>query len=426
MNGVFVISNTNQPLMPTSPARARKLLAGGKAAVFRKYPFTIILKDRESGIIQPVRLKIDPGSKKTGIAIVNEVTQKVTFVMVLVHRGLAISKKLASRSATRRNRRNRKTRYRKPGLPNTKKVGGWLAPSLLHRVQTTMTWVGKLSAFAPVTAISQEMVKFDLQKLENPEISGVEYQQGTLAGYEIREYLLEKWKRTCAYCDAKNVPLQIEHVVAKSNGGTNRLSNLTLACECCNTKKGKLSIEVFLYGKQDLLKKIKGQLKQPLKDATAVNATRWSLFESLKATGFSLEIGSGGQTKFNRTSQGFVKEHWIDAACVGVSGARVIIPVSMQPLIAKTTGHGSRQMCRMDSFGFPRTSAKSVRTVHGFKTGDMVKAVVSAGKKIGTYIGRVAVRATGSFDITTKSGTVQGISNKNCRLIHRGDGYAYQ
>jgi hypothetical protein len=48
-----------------------------------------------------------------------------------------------------------------------------------------------------------------LQKLENPEISGIAYQQGTLAGYELREYLLEKWGRKCAYCDATNVPLQI-------------------------------------------------------------------------------------------------------------------------------------------------------------------------------------------------------------------------
>jgi 5-methylcytosine-specific restriction endonuclease McrA len=426
MNGVFVISNTKQPLMPTSPARARKLLSGGKAAVFRRYPFTIILKCRAVGAIQLIRLKIDPGSKETGVALVNEITRKVVFVMVLAHRGQAISKKLAARRAIRSNRRSRKTRYRKPGLPNAQKPEGWLAPSLLHRVNTTMTWVGRLSLLAPVTAISQELVKFDLQKMDNPEISGIEYQQGTLAGYEVREYLLEKWKRTCVYCDTAGVPLQVEHVKAKANGGTNRISNLTLACECCNNKKGKLPIEVFLAGKPDLLKKIKQQLKQSLKDANVVNATRWRLHENLKATGVPLETGSGGRTKFNRTTQGYGKEHWIDAACVGVSGTRIVIPPGMLPLSVKANGHGSRQMCRMDRFGFPRTSAKVARIVHGFKTGDIVQATVPAGKKAGAYTGRVAVRATGSFNITTEAGTVQGISHKHCRVIHKGDGYAYQ
>jgi len=426
MNGVFVISNSKQPLMPTSPARARKLLSGGKAAVFRSYPFTIILKDRAIGVIQPVRVKIDPGSKETGIALVNEVTMKVVFVMVLVHRGLAISTILASRRVLRSGRRNRNTRYRKPGLANTTKPEGWLAPSLLHRVHTTMTWVRRLSCLAPVAAISQELVKFDLQKLENPDISGIEYQQGTLAGYEVREYLLEKWHRTCSYCDAKDIPLQIEHVKAKTNGGTNRISNLTLACEPCNTAKGKLSIEVFLAGKPDRLKKIKGQLRQPLKDATAVNATRWRLFESLKLTGLPVETGSGGRTKFNRTIQGYGKAHWIDAACVGVSGASVIIPSGLHPLVAKASGHGNRQMCGTDKFGFPIRHRTAQKQFFGFQTGDMVTANVPKGKKIGIHTGRVLVRANGNFDIQTGTGRVAGIGHRHCTMVHQKDGYAYQ
>ena len=100
-----------------------------------------------------------------------------------------------------------------------------------------LTWVARLCRLCPVTAASQELVKFDLQKEQNPEIAGIEYQQGTLAGYELREYLLEKYDRTCAYCGKTDVPLQVEHIVPRSKGGTDRVSNLTLACKECNTRR---------------------------------------------------------------------------------------------------------------------------------------------------------------------------------------------
>ena len=80
----------------------------------------------------------------------------------------------------------------------------------------------------------------------------------------------------------------------------------------------------------------------------------------------------------------------------------------------------------MDTYGFPRTSAKQAKRVKGFQTGDMVCAVVTSGKKAGTYVGRVAIRATGSFNITTKQGTIQGIGYRFCRVIHRCDGYHYE
>lgn len=425
MNGVLVISNTKTPLMPTSPARARKLLYSGKAAVFRRFPFTIILKNRSDGDVQPIRTKLDPGSKQTGIALVNEVTKKVIFAMIVVHRGMTIEKSILSRKGIRNSRRNRKTRYRKPGLPNTIKPKGWLAPSLLHRPLTVMTWVNRLRKFSPVTDLSMELVKFDMQLMENPEISGIEYQQGTLAGYEVREYQLEKWGRACMYCDAKDVPLQIEHIKAKTNGGSNRICNLGLACEPCNLKKGKLDIRVFLKDNPELLEKILSQAKRPLKDAAAVNSTRWNLFEKLQKTGLPVETGSGGRTKFNRTKQGYQKEHWIDAACVGVSGSEVFVPDWMAPLIANAAGHGNRQMCKTDKFGFPISHRTRQKIHFGFQTGDMVKAVVPKGKRIGTHIGRLLTRATGSFDIQTPNGRVAGISYKYIKPIQKMDGYRY-
>jgi len=201
---------------------------------------------------------------------------------------------------------------------------------------------------------------------------------------------------------------------------------LTLACTSCNRKKGNQSVEVFLENKPEVLKKIKAKLKAPLKDAAAVNASRWKLFESLKGTGLPLEIGSGGLTKYNRTQQSAPKTHWLDAAFVGKSTPESLKFEGIHPLQIKATGHGSRQVQRVDKFGFPRGKPKGAKFVKGFQTGDMVKAIVESGKKAGVYVGRVSVRTSGSFNISTDSGVVQGIGYKWMQKIHAKDGYGYQ
>ena len=421
-NYVFVIDSNKQPLSPCHPSVARKLLSQKKAVLFRRYPLTIMLKKTvENPQAEPVELKLDPGSKTTGIALVQG--NKVVWGAELTHRGQAIKASLESRRSLRRSRRNRKTRYRQARFLNRKRPEGWLAPSLQHRVETTLTWVNKLIKFVPIGSISQELVKFDLQQLENPEISGIEYQQGLLQGYEVRQYLLEKWQRKCAYCGVENVPFQVEHIHPKAKGGSNRISNLCLACEKCNTKKGTLNIETFLAKKPDVLKRILSQAKRPLKDATAVNLTRWALLNRLKETGLSVSTGSGGLTKFNRTRLNLPKTHWLDAACVGkITTLKVL---TNKPLLIQATGHGSRQMCRTDKYGFPSRYVPRFKFIKGFQTGDIVKAVVTKGKKIGTYIGRIAVRSSGSFNITLKETIVQGISYKYCTTIHKKDGYLY-
>jgi len=420
-NYVFVLDANRKPLTPCKPSLARKLLKVGKAKVFRLYPFTILLKKEVTEDPQPVTLKIDPGSKVTGLAILLD--SSLIWVAELTHRGQAIKISLESRRSLRRGRRSRHTRYRQARFLNRTKPKGWLAPSLRHRVETTLTWVNKLSKLAPVKTIFQELVRFDLQKIENPEISGVEYQQGVLAGYEVREYLLNKWERRCAYCSAENVPLQVEHIHPKASGGTNRISNLCLACEPCNTKKGTQDIKIFLAKKPDVLKKILAQAKRPLKDATAVNSTRWALFDRLKETGKVIITGSGGLTKFNRIGLELPKTHFFDAACVGDTPN--ISVLANQPLNIKATGHGSRQMCRTDKFGFPSRYVPRFKFVKGFQTGDIIKAVVTSGKKVGTYTGRVTVRSSGSFNVSAVQGLIQGINHKYCFSIHQKDGYNY-
>lgn len=419
-NFIFVLDTNKKPLTPCKPSMARKLLTAGKAAVFRRFPFTIILKKRVTSTIESITLKLDPGSKTTGIALLQG--EKVIFGAELTHRGQTIKASLDSRRLLRRGRRSRHTRYRQARFLNRTRKKGWLAPSLQHRVETTLTWVNKLRRLAPISLIVQELVRFDIQQLENPEISGIEYQQGELQGYEVREYLLNKWNRKCAYCDAENVSLQVEHIHPKAKGGSNRISNLCLACEKCNLKKGTQDVQQFLAKKPDILKHIFAQAKRPLKDAAAVNSTRWALFSRLKKTGLPVLTGSGGMTKFNRTRLQLPKTHWLDAACVGQLESLSVL--TSKPLLIKATGHGTRQMCRTDKFGFPSRYVPRNKFVKGFQTGDIVKAVVTNGKKIGEYVGRVAVRTTGSFNISA-SELVQGISHKYCKIVHHKDGYSY-
>jgi len=437
---IFVLDKKKQPLMPCSEKRARLLLQRGRAVVHKRYPFTIRLKDRVGGSTQPLSLGIDPGSKTTGLALIREPDSQQRHVLCLfelIHRGYQIKKALQQRAAFRRRRRSANLRYRAPRFNNRTKPKGWLAPSLQHRVDTVTAWVNRLNRLAPVTAISQELVRFDTQKLDNPEINGVEYQQGTLLGYEVREYLLEKWGRECAYCGTADTPLEIEHVIPRSRGGSNRVSNLTLSCHPCNQSKDALSLVDFFATDKGLKKRLKAnghtanarlervqrQLKQPLRDASAINATRWALFNALKATSLPVAVGTGGRTKYNRQRLGIPKTHALDAACVGAFDA--LHAWQVPTLTIKAMGRGSYQRTRLTKHGFPRGYLMRQKQVHGFQTGDMVRAIVPTGKKAGTHTGRVAIRKTGSFNIQTEQGAVQGISHKYCTVIQRGDGYGY-
>ena len=427
---VFVLDRQKNPLVPCSEKRARLLLARGRAVVIRVYPFTIRLKDRAGSVTQEVVLKLDPGSKGTGIAVVrvSDQGQHVLNLMELVHRGRQISKALEQRRGCRRQRRS-KLRYRAPRFNNRTRPKGWLAPSLQHRVDTTQSIVNRMCSLVPVTGIAQELVRFDMQKLENPEISGVEYQQGTLLGYEVREYLLEKWGRECAYCGMTETPLEVEHIVPKSSGGSHRIGNLTIACHDCNQEKGSQTLATFfrssrrLKDKQARMDHVLQQCKRPLRDAAAVNATRWALFRSLQTTGLPVKVSTGGRTKFNRHRLSIPKTHALDAACVGE--VEQVFDWQIPVLEIKAMGRGSYKRTRLTKHGFPRGYLMRQKSVHGFQTGDMVKAIVLAGKKAGTWQGRVAIRKTGSFNIQTLDGAVQGIHHRHCRLIQKADGFGY-
>ncbi len=317
MSKVFVLDTQKQPLGPLHPGRARLLLKQGKAAVYRRCPFTIILKTAvEAPHLEPLRLKLDPGSRTTGLALVNEASGEVVWAAELTHRGEQIKRHLDSRRAVRRSRRQRTTRYRKPRFQNRGKHKGRLPPSLESRISNVLTWARRLLRLCEISAISQELVRFDVQALDTPEIEGVQYQQGQLSGYEVREYVLLKWQHQCAYCDTREVPLELDHVQPQSRHGSNRVSNLVAACRPCNQQKSNQDIRAFLEEDPARLARILAHMKAPLRDVAAVNATRWALYQRPKGLGLPVECGSGGRTKHNRTVRGLPKTHWLDAACM--------------------------------------------------------------------------------------------------------------
>ena len=420
---VFVLDSDKSPLLPCHSARARKLLDARKATVFRLQPFTIILKRVVKGVVEGSHLlKIDPGSKVTGIALVNE-NDKVVFGLEIQHRGSIIKKRLESRRVLRRGRRNR-LKYRKPRFKNrgqirNAKAGfknrkGKLPPSIQHRTDTVLTWVKRLLRLVNVKEVVQELVRFDFQKMDYKEIQGTEYQQGSLHGFEVKEYLLEKYGRTCVYCGKKGVPLEVEHVFPKSKGGSNRVFNLVVACVRCNQRKSNRPLEEFLKKKPILLEKIRSELKKPLKDASAVNASRWHLYQKIKEFGVSVSTGSGGLTKFNRKKFGINKEHWKDAACTGAM-EKLYIPKWINPVRVRSVGQGGRQKAMCDKFGYPKQH-RPLKPIFGWRSGDIGKC---KGK-----IGNVTPRSNGSFLLTPTDGTKPfSRSMKLFSKLHRMDGY---
>lgn len=437
-NKVLVLDTHRKPLMPCYPARARKLLNSGRASVFRRYPFTIILHDRtvEESQLQDMEIKIDQGSKTTGVAlVVHGEASSVAFAAHIQHR-TDIKSNLDSRRAVRRSRRHRKTRYRQARFLNRTKPKGWLPPSLLSKAENILNWVIRFAKLAPITQFALETAKFDIQKLENPDIQGVEYQQGRLFGYaDKKAYLLERENHCCIYCGihASQAKMEIEHVIPRSSGGTDSLNNLVLSCQACNQAKGNQDVQTFLKGKPSVLRRVKTHLKASYKDAAHTNSIRLYVMNKLRtmaeAMGATLKVGFGSTTKQNRLLLGLPKDHWIDAAVCTENGNTVQVCTELKPLVIKAVGRGSRQFCRMDKYGFPRTSAKPrTKNFFGFKTGDMVKVTIpdNARTKVpaGTYTGRIAVRSSGYFDMV-KSQKIN-FHYRYAKIVQQADGYIYE
>ncbi len=320
---VFVLSHTGKPLMPTTPRRARIFLKTRRARVVTREPFTIQLRFETTTYIQPVTVGVDTGSHTVGIAAT--ANREVVFQAEMRLR-TDISGKLTQRRQYRRTRRSRKTRYRAARWANRRRCSGWLPPSLRARADATVKVVRFVARVLPIGQINVEIGSFDTQKMQNPEVSGVSYQQGQLQGYLLREYLLAKWQRQCAYCKASGVPLQVEHLIPKSRGGNDRASNLVIACDACNKRKGSRTAEEFGYPE------IQAQARVSLKDAAHVSSIKTAVVQQL-AQQFGAErvaVTYGYETKYQRIQVlKLPKSHAHDAVAIACAIGEVVKPLTV-------------------------------------------------------------------------------------------------
>ena len=222
-NRVPVIDEAHRPLAPCSPRRARILVKQGKAHGRHRdgvYYLTLHRTIPQESI-QSAHLMIDPGKSFTGLAIVRNDAQSnrtILFSAILQHRN-DVKKRLAQRSTLRRTRRGR-LRFRKPRFSNRRRPAGWLPPSLRSRLDNTITWTDRLTGLIAISEIHVETAQFDVQHLRNPEVHGKDYQQGPLYQTTLRAFVIHRDNSTCRYCGKKAKPVELDHVIPRSNGGT--------------------------------------------------------------------------------------------------------------------------------------------------------------------------------------------------------------
>ncbi|QNB45362.1 HNH endonuclease [Thermanaerosceptrum fracticalcis] len=299
---VYVQNKHGKPLMPCSPRKARLLLKQKKAKVIKRTPFTIQLIYGSSGYKQAVSLGVDAGSRTIGLSATT--VKKVLYEAEVELRN-DITKLLADRRELRRSRRYRKTRYRKPRFDNRRRPEGWLAPSVRNKIEAHTKAVQMVCKMLPVTKITIEVASFDIQKLKNPEISGVEYQQGEQLGFwNVREYVLWRDGHQCqGRPGCRNKVLNVHHIESRKTGG-DAPNNLITLCDQCHKDyhTGKLKLNL--------------KRGQSFKDAAFMGIMRWMVYNRLKTIYPYVRLTYGYITKHTRIANGLEKNHRTDARCV--------------------------------------------------------------------------------------------------------------
>ena len=306
---VFVLNMRGEPLMPCTQRKARVLLKNKKAVIYKYNPFTIQLTYATGEAKQDCHVGIDTGSKHIGIAATSE--DKVLFKCEVELRQ-DVKSNLNTRRTYRRDRRNRKTRYRQPRFLNRKRTDKWLPPSLQNRMNHTYHWIDTLCDLVPNPKLHIEVGKFDTAKMINPEINGVDYQHGQTYGFfDERYFVFARDNYTCQCCGkSKGKILQTHHIMYRSNGGTNRVDNLITVCTDCHTSKNHKEGGI-LYQWQEKHKKVK-QYKAP----PFMNALRKQIFDRYP----NAIITYGSETTPKRKEMGLDKTHYNDAIIIsGIS-----------------------------------------------------------------------------------------------------------
>ena len=301
MQQVYVQNLEGEPLMPCKPAKAKHLLRDNNARVIQLTPFTIRLNWDCENKTQAIIVGLDTGAVNVGCSAVSG--KKCLYSSETKLR-TDITKKMQRRANYRHTRRCRKLRYRQPRFNNRTKPKGWLPPSLISKLNSTVKIVKQLSEILPINKVIVEIAKFDTQKLQNPSIKGKEYQKGVTAEYDnIRSYVFERDNYTCQICKKKLGILQTHHIIQKKDGGSDSPENLATTHKKCH--------EDFHKGL------IQHKFKKPksYKHSTQVTILKDYMVKELEKD-FEVEITYGYITKRNRMRLNLPKSHCFDAVAI--------------------------------------------------------------------------------------------------------------
>lgn len=398
---VYVINKQGQALMPTERfGKVRRLLKNSLAHVVCRIPFTIQLDYDTTDYTQPVSLGIDAGSKHIGISATT--SEKELYAADVELRNDIVDK-LSTRRELRRTRRSR-LRYRKARFNNrvSSKRKGWLAPSVENKIQTHLTVVEKIHKFLPITNIVVETASFDIQKINNPSISGVEYQQGEqLDFFNVREYVLFRDNHTCQHCKGKSKDkvLNAHHIESRKTGGDSP-NNLITLCETCHKAyhRGEFELNV--------------KRGKSFRDSAFMGIMQWSFYDRLKNIYPNVSMTFGYITKNTRITNNLPKDHYVDARCI--SGNPMSKPLGYY-FYQKKVRCQNRQIHKANFLkGGRKKLNQAPFLVKGFRLFDLVEYQ----KDLYYIFGR---RDSGFFDIRKLDGTKVNKGSINCKYLRLVD-----
>ena len=403
---VYVLNKEGKPLMPCSEAKARRLLKTKKAHIVNYCPFTIQLDFDCENKTQDITLGVDAGSKTIGLSATTETKELYASNVELRN---DIVRLLSDRRELRRSRRSRKRRCRQARFDNRvkSKNNGWLAPSILNKVNTHLKVIADVYKILPMTKLVVEVASFDIQKIKNPDIQGEEYQQGEQLGFwNVREYVLFRDNHECQHCHGKSKDniLNVHHIESRKTGG-NTPNNLITLCETCHKAYHKGEIELNL------------KRGKSYRDASFMGIMRWALYNKLQELYQNVHLTYGYITKHTRIEYNLPKDHYIDARCI--SGNPQATPFGYVFYQRKVRCHNRKLFMLNALTGGRWKSNQAKRVVFGFRLFDKVKTISG---RIGFITGR---RSSGYFSVKTffQERISTSISYKNLLLLQKSNGY---
>lgn len=395
---VYVQDIDGKPMMPTTRhGKVRRLLKANKATVVNLCPFTIQLTYKSTDHKQPVTLGIDAGAKHIGFSATTEKEELFACETIL---RTDIVDLLSTRSQNRRTRRSR-LRYRKPKFNNRvfSKKKGWVAPSVKQRIDSHLNEVNEIHKILPITKIVIEAAQFDTHKMKNPNISGIDYQNGEQLGFwNVREYVLFRDGHKCSYCKgkSKDLILNIHHIESRKTGGDSP-SNLITLCETCHKEYHKGNID------------LKVRRGKSLCGAAIMGIMKWRLYDELKSRYSNVSMTFGYITKYNRIKYGIEKSHTSDAFVISKNfNAKRIEYQYLKRLVRRH----NRQIHKMKILkGGKKKNNQAPFEVFGFRLFDKVLY----NNEINFIYGR---RKSGNFNIRDFNGeNPKDVSCKKLKLI---------